>query len=57
MTTSVDATAARANAAFRSAADKVEHLLGQALQLKPADPKQIAIAMEMASSLVSLSIF
>ncbi|KAG1717217.1 hypothetical protein EDB19DRAFT_1840717, partial [Suillus lakei] len=51
MTTSVDATAARANAAFRSAADKVKHLLGQALQLKPADPKQITIAMEMASSL------
>ncbi|KAG0693662.1 hypothetical protein DFH29DRAFT_1007066 [Suillus ampliporus] len=51
MTTTIDGIAVQCNAAFHSVGDKVEHLLGQALQLKPADPKHIAIAMEMASSL------
>ncbi|KAG1731222.1 uncharacterized protein EDB91DRAFT_1085158 [Suillus paluster] len=51
MTAVVDWAANKANAGFLNAANKVEHLLGQALQLKPANPKHIAIAMEMAASL------
>ncbi|KAG1730648.1 uncharacterized protein EDB91DRAFT_1252501 [Suillus paluster] len=51
MTAIVNWAANKANAGFLNAANKVEHLLGQALQLKPADPKHIAIAMEMAASL------
>ncbi|KAG1733411.1 uncharacterized protein EDB91DRAFT_1251418 [Suillus paluster] len=51
MTTVVNWAANKANAGFLNAANKVEHLLGQALQLKPADPKHIAIAMEMVASL------
>ncbi|KAG1725238.1 hypothetical protein EDB19DRAFT_1947457 [Suillus lakei] len=31
--------------------DKVEHLLGQAVQLNPADPNNITIAVEMAQAL------
>jgi hypothetical protein len=48
-----DAVTAKANAAFRQAADKVEHMLGQALQLGAADPKHITIAQDMARTLVS----
>ncbi|KAG1721013.1 uncharacterized protein EDB91DRAFT_1088606 [Suillus paluster] len=51
MTAVVNWATNKANAGFLNAANKVEHLLGQALQLKPADPKHIAIAMEMAASL------
>ncbi|KAG2096505.1 uncharacterized protein F5147DRAFT_778298 [Suillus discolor] len=46
-----DAVTATANAAFCQAGDKVEHLLGQALQLDAADPKHIPIAVEMAKAL------
>ncbi|KAG1741937.1 hypothetical protein EDB19DRAFT_1827872 [Suillus lakei] len=35
-----------------SGGDKVEHLLGQAVQLDPADPNNITIAVEMAQALV-----
>ncbi|KAG1722547.1 uncharacterized protein EDB91DRAFT_1088097 [Suillus paluster] len=51
MTAIVDWATNKANAGFLNAANKVEHLLGQALQLKPANPKHITIAMEMAASL------
>ncbi|KAG1853105.1 hypothetical protein F4604DRAFT_1686436 [Suillus subluteus] len=37
-----------ANNAFSEAADQVEHILGQALQLQPEDPKHLSIAMDMA---------
>ncbi|KAG1779896.1 hypothetical protein EV702DRAFT_1043285 [Suillus placidus] len=47
----LDAVTATANAAFCHASDKVEHLLGQALQLDAADPKHIPITMEMAQAL------
>ncbi|KAG1842841.1 hypothetical protein F4604DRAFT_1689761 [Suillus subluteus] len=39
---------AAANNAFSEAADQVEHILGQALQLQPEDPKHLSIAMDMA---------
>ncbi|KAG1879779.1 hypothetical protein F4604DRAFT_1922989 [Suillus subluteus] len=39
---------ATANNAFSEAADQVEHILGQALQLQPEDPKHLSIAMDMA---------
>ncbi|KAG2134732.1 hypothetical protein BD769DRAFT_1665185 [Suillus cothurnatus] len=44
MSTGLTAVNVNANAAFHYAGDKVEHLLGQALQLDAADPKQISIA-------------
>lgn len=44
---------AAANKAFSDAADKVEHLLGQAWQLDADDPQHLAIAMEMGRALVS----
>jgi hypothetical protein len=53
MSTGLTAVNVNANAAFHYAGDKVEHLLGQALQLDAADPKQISIAVEMAQSLAS----
>ncbi|KAG1719411.1 hypothetical protein EDB19DRAFT_1918936 [Suillus lakei] len=46
-----DAVTAQANAAFRQAADTVEHMLGQALQLDAAHPKHITIAQDMARAL------
>ncbi|KAG2146460.1 uncharacterized protein EDB93DRAFT_1250997 [Suillus bovinus] len=52
MSSELDAVTATANAAFRQAGDKVEHLLGQALQLDAADPKHIPIAVEMAWALL-----
>ncbi|KAG1840343.1 hypothetical protein F4604DRAFT_1940172 [Suillus subluteus] len=39
---------AAAKNAFSEAADQVEHILGQALQLQPEDPKHLSIAMDMA---------
>ncbi|KAG1835997.1 hypothetical protein DFJ58DRAFT_735277 [Suillus subalutaceus] len=42
---------ANANATFCNAGDRVEHLQGQALQLDRADPKHIAIEMEMVHAL------
>ncbi|KAG1857411.1 hypothetical protein F4604DRAFT_1931516 [Suillus subluteus] len=39
---------AAANNAFSEAADQVEHVLGQALQLQLEDPKHLSIAMDMA---------
>ncbi|KAG1812333.1 hypothetical protein EV424DRAFT_1542192 [Suillus variegatus] len=49
---SSDTITATANAAFCQAGDKVEHLLGQALQLDAADHKHIPIAVEMAQPLL-----
>ncbi|KAG2103719.1 uncharacterized protein F5147DRAFT_654631 [Suillus discolor] len=43
-----------ANKSFSDLADKVEHLLGQAWQLQPADQKHISIAMEMGQALVTV---
>ncbi|KAG2111433.1 hypothetical protein DEU56DRAFT_762203 [Suillus clintonianus] len=51
MTTSVDWAANSSNLAFRAAADKVDYILGQALQLDPADPRHIALGTELASTL------
>ncbi|KAG1880192.1 hypothetical protein F4604DRAFT_1922874 [Suillus subluteus] len=39
---------AAANNAFSEAADQVQHISGQALQLQPEDPKHLSIAMDMA---------
>lgn len=53
MSSKLTAITAAANAGFRNAGDKIEHLLGQALQLDAGDPNHIPIAMEMARTLVS----
>ncbi|KAG1720289.1 hypothetical protein EDB19DRAFT_1836058 [Suillus lakei] len=52
MTSPFDHITATANTAFRNAGHKVEHLLGQAVQLNPANPNNITIAVEMAQALV-----
>lgn len=52
MSSKLTAITAAANAGFRNVGDKVEHLLGQALQLDAGDPKHITIALEMARALV-----
>jgi hypothetical protein len=52
MSTDSNPVIALANAAFRHVGDKVEHMVGQALQLEAADPKHINIAVEMAHALV-----
>ncbi|KAG1732769.1 hypothetical protein EDD22DRAFT_852686 [Suillus occidentalis] len=51
MSTDSNPVIALANAAFRHVGDKVEHMVGQALQLEAADPKHINIAVEMAHAL------
>ncbi|KAG1731776.1 hypothetical protein EDB19DRAFT_1831595 [Suillus lakei] len=51
MPSGLDAVTAQANAAFRQAANIVEHMLGQALQLDAAHPKHITIAQDMARAL------
>ncbi|KAG2066580.1 hypothetical protein BDR04DRAFT_1121105 [Suillus decipiens] len=51
MTSGLDAIIAEANAAFYHAADKVKHMLGQALQLDAAHTKHITVAQEMAGAL------
>ncbi|KAG2096759.1 uncharacterized protein F5147DRAFT_839939 [Suillus discolor] len=42
---------AAANKAFSDAANKIEHLLGQAWQLDAGDPEHLTIAMEMGRAL------
>jgi hypothetical protein len=53
MSTGLTAVNVNTDATFCYAGDKVEHLLGQALQLDAADPKHISIVVEMAQALAS----
>ncbi|KAG1860996.1 hypothetical protein C8R48DRAFT_673572 [Suillus tomentosus] len=48
---SSNANIAAANKAFSDAADKIEHLLGQAWQLDAGDPEHLTIVMEMGRAL------
>ncbi|KAG1906157.1 uncharacterized protein F5891DRAFT_1182358 [Suillus fuscotomentosus] len=48
---SSNANIAATNKAFSDAADKIEHLLGQAWQLDAGDPEHLTIAMEMGRAL------
>ncbi|KAG1719573.1 hypothetical protein EDB19DRAFT_1970983 [Suillus lakei] len=51
MPSGLDAVTAQANATFCQAANTVEHMLSQALQLDAAHPKHITIAQDMARAL------
>ncbi|KAG1726671.1 hypothetical protein EDB19DRAFT_1914534 [Suillus lakei] len=51
MPSGLDIVTAQANAAFCQAANTVEHMLSQALQLDAAHPKHITIAQDMARAL------
>ncbi|KAG1761170.1 hypothetical protein EDD22DRAFT_847996 [Suillus occidentalis] len=51
MSTDSNPVIALANATFHHVGDKVEHMVGQALQLEAADPKHINIVVEMAHAL------
>jgi hypothetical protein len=44
-----------ANQSFRNLADKIEHIVGQALQLRPAHPKHLSLATHMGQAIVSFS--
>ncbi|KAG1908946.1 uncharacterized protein F5891DRAFT_974222 [Suillus fuscotomentosus] len=48
---SLNANIATANKAFSDAADKIEHLLGQAWQLDAGNPEHLTIVMEMGRAL------
>lgn len=50
---SITSIATTANTTFRYSADWIKHLLGQALQLDPANPTNGQLALEIASILVS----
>jgi hypothetical protein len=44
---------AAANQSFRDLSDKIEHILGQACQLQPADAKHLSLATTMGQAIVS----
>ncbi|KAG1838476.1 hypothetical protein C8R48DRAFT_782390 [Suillus tomentosus] len=46
--------ATAANQSFRNLADKIEHIVGQALQLRPAHPKHLSLATHMGQAITEV---